>query len=424
VVVKDIKNFQKKFRSYAVMKRKVKKAFQDNSDVLGECALINIRRIYYLTLIAIPLSILNIAQFAFKPYDTQVLATWRQGIIASHSILLVLLIVFFFIARNLKNRTEPTGTMYAMQYIVAVIIMAFGIIIVSIDQLVTTNITPFLIICIVIGAFFLLRPVISFALFASSYAAFYYLLSFTITNQEVLLSNRVNGATAVGIGFLLSVTLWQYNYTNVIQKKFIEVQQKQLEKMAYYDPLTDLPNRRLFEKLIKREFASMQRYGHEAVLVFLDIDDFKQINDTYGHTVGDEVLRQLADLLKNKIRESDTVARFGGEEFIILLPRTSVEEGYVFAERLRKLIMEKIFTVDSITLQITSSFGVSSLRDVNGKIMDNYYCQADKALYYAKQSGKNRVEKAQMTTPAIDPSKIDPSIIESSSKSQVEQGEQ
>ena len=78
--------------------------------------------------------------------------------------------------------------------------------------------------------------------------------------------------------------------------------QKQLEQLAYYEPLTDLPNRRLFEKMVKREFAAMQRYGHETVIVFSDIDDFKFINDTYGHAVGDEVLKQVAELLKNNVR--------------------------------------------------------------------------------------------------------------------------
>jgi diguanylate cyclase (GGDEF)-like protein len=283
--------------------------------------------------------------------------------------------------------------MSVLQYIVAVVVMVSGVVIVAIDQLVTTNITPFLLVNIIIGAFFLFRPLVSFFFFLCSYAAFYYSIAFTITNQEVLLSNRVDGVSAVGIGLFLSIILWQYNYTNTIQKKFIEMQQKQLEQMAYYDPLTDLPNRRLFEKMVKREFAAMQRYGHETVIVFSDIDDFKFINDTYGHAVGDEVLKQVAELLKNNVRESDTVARFGGEEFIILLSRASVDEGCAFAERLRKIIMEKTFSVGSLSLKITSSFGVSSLRDVSGKTLENYYYHADQALYQAKQSGKNRVEK-------------------------------
>lgn len=103
---------------------------------------------------------------------------------------------------------------------------------------------------------------------------------------------------------------------------------------------------------------------------------------------------ELADLLKSNVRESDTVSRFGGEEFIILMPKTSIEGGYVFAERLRKLIMEKIFIVGSISLQITSGFGVSSMCDINSQTLEDYYSPADKALYLAKQCGKNRVEVA------------------------------
>lgn len=232
-----------------------------------------------------------------------------------------------------------------------------------------------------------------FSFICFSYILYYYLIAFTITDQEVLLSNRVNGITAIGIGFLISIIMWRNNYTNITQKRRIEAQQKQLEQMAYYDSLTDLPNRRLIDKLIKQELSLMQQQGHESVIIILDIDDFKNINDTYGHPVGDRILMQLADLLKNNIRESDTVSRFGGEEFIILMTEASVEEGFVFAERLRKIITDKKFVVGSSVLQITSSFGVSSLVHAKEQGSEEYYYQVDKALYFAKQHGKNRVEK-------------------------------
>ncbi len=389
-------NLQKVSRSFTALERKIAQVFQDNNSVLGECAQINTRRIYYLAIIAIPLRIIDIFLFAFtKSYDTLVLKTWSQGIIASHSVLLVLMIGFFLTTHRLKKRTEPNTTMFVLQYIVVVVIMASGIAIVTFDQLVTTNITPFLLICIICGSVFLIRPLASFMIYVASYMAYYYSIALTITDQQILLSNRVNGITAVGVGFLLSFIIWHYNYTNIIQKRRIESQQKQLEQMAYYDPLTDLPNRRLLEKLIKRELASVQRYGQETVIIMLDVDGFKLINDTYGHQVGDSILMQLADLLQNNVRETDTVARFGGEEFIILMPNTSVEEGYSFAERIRKTIMEKVFSVGSVTLQITSSFGVSSMGDINSQNLEDYYLLADRALYLAKQSGKNRVEKAQ-----------------------------
>ncbi len=284
--------------------------------------------------------------------------------------------------------------MLVLQYIAVIIIMASGIALVTIDQLVTTNITPFLLSCIISGTVFLIRPLISLLIFSTSYVTYYHLIALTITNEQVLLSNRVNGITAIGIGFLLSIILWRYNYTNITQKWIIESQQKQLEQMAYYDSLTDLPNRRFFDKLIQQECSSMECQGHESVILILDIDNFKIINDTHGHPAGDKILRQLADLLKNNVRKSDTVSRFGGEEFVILMPKTSLEEGYYCAEKLRKLIMEKRFTIGSITLRITSSFGVSLLSDSKSQSSEDYYSLADKALYLAKRCGKNRAEKA------------------------------
>lgn len=377
------------------IKNKIIKYFQDNNSVLGECALINIRRIYYLSIIAIPMRLIVLSTFMNTSYDTRTLKVWSQGIVASHFMLLIFMIGFFFITRKLKDRTEPNTTMFILQYTAVIVVLASGIAIVTFDQLVTTNITPFLLSCIVTGAVFLIRPLISFIVYLISYLAYYYLIALTIIDQQVLLSNQINGIAAVGIAFLLSIITWHYNYTNIIQKRRIEIQQKQLERMAYYDSLTDLPNRRLLDKVIKEEMSSMKHNGHEAVIIILDIDNFKNINDTYGHLVGDIILRQMAGFLKSNVKETDTVSRFGGEEFIILMPETSLEEGYAFAERLRKLIMEKRFIVGSITLQITASFGVSLLTDTNSQNLKDCYIFADKALYVAKKGGKNRVETVE-----------------------------
>ena len=392
----QIKSSRGKPRSLAVLfalfKRKLIKAFFDNKNVLDECALINTRRIYLISIIAIPLHIISILLFAFTKSED---ITWKQGIIGCHSVLLVFMVVFLLITRRLRKKTVPDRAMFVLQYMLVAVIMTLGIIIVVFDQMVMTNITAFVLMCIIVGIILLIRPLVSLIIYVITYVMYYFLLMLTITDPQMLLTNRVNGVIAVGIGFFLSCILWHYNYMNIIQMRRIEAQQKQLEQMAYFDPLTDLPNRRLLEKLIKREIASIRRYGHETAIIILDLDNFKSINDTYGHPVGDNMLRQFADFLTANVRETDTVARFGGEEFIILMPQTSAEEGCIFAERLRQLIMEKRFTVGSVTLQITASFGVSSMRDIiDCDSMDDYYFLADKALYLAKQNGKNRVEKA------------------------------
>lgn len=376
---------------FLVLREKINKILYPDKSVLDASVLVNIRRIYYLALIAIPLRIVNIILISLSSsYDTPVLKTWSQGIIASHFILFIFMICFFLLTYKLKNKPTPNTTMFVLQYIVVFVIMASTIVIVTLDQLITTNITPFLLICVLVGTVFLFKPLTSFIIYCTSYVAYYHFIALTMTNQQVLLSNRVNGITAIGIGFLLSVIMWNYHYINTVQKQRIKIQQKQLEQMAYYDPLTNLPNRRYFYQLIEDEVFAIKHEGHESVIIILDIDNFKNINDTYGHLVGDNILRQLAILLESNIRESDTVSRFGGEEFVILMPSTSLAGGYAFAERLRQLIMEKNFIVGSTTLHITASFGISLLNDIQD--LDDYYSHADKALYMAKQSGKNRVE--------------------------------
>ncbi|HZK56879.1 MAG TPA: GGDEF domain-containing protein [Clostridia bacterium] len=385
-----MKKIPKRDWSLLAIKDKAITMFRNNSSVLDDCTLINIKRIYYLSLIAAPMRILDIYLFA----DTaSAPTTWSRGIFLSHLVLLVFYFGAFLLTYRLKNIKQPNMIIHILQYIIPIIILASGVAIVTIDQLVTTNITPLLIVSTVFGAVFLIRPLASFLIYITSYLAYYYLMALTITNQQVLLSNRVNGATIIALGFLISVINWHYSYTNITQKRHIEIQQKQLKQLAYYDPLTNLYNRHFFNEIVEKELLSIQRYKHKSVIIILDIDNFKNINDTYGHLVGDQVLKQLARLIADNVRKSDTVSRFGGEEFIILAPRISLEEGFGLAEKLRKLVDEKTFVIDSTILHITASFGVSSLQATGDHGFEKYFSLADKALYLAKRRGKNRVEK-------------------------------
>lgn len=355
---------------------------------MDECVLTNNRRLFYLADIAIPLRIINILLFlSTDSNDMRVLKIWERGIIYSHLTLLILMIVALLLSMKYRKRTVPNKRMRVLQIFTVVVTLLTGVVIVTFDQLVTTSITPFMLTCIVIGLVFLIRPIVSFIMYLIVYLIYYFMISLTISNPQVLLSNRVNGITAVALGLFISIVLWNYNYFYITQKRCIENQKRQLEQMAYYDCLTDLPNRRFIDKIIEQELSFIKLKGHSSVLVLLDIDNFKVINDTYGHMAGDQVLRQLAKLLKENIRETDTVSRFGGEEFVILMPNTSLEEGYELTERLRKQVVKEKFTINSIEINVTASFGVSRLWNPN-----EYYSLADKALYLAKQRGKNRVE--------------------------------
>lgn len=376
--------------SPGAVKSKIIMMFRNNSSVVDDCALINMKRLFYLSLIAVPMRVLHIFLFADVPYAPR---AWSEGVFLSHVVLLVFYLGVFAITLRLRKATRATATMRVLQYVIPIFIMASGVVIVTIDQLVTASITPLMIVSIAFGVVFLIRPLVSALVYLTTYGTYYFAIALTIGSPEVLLSNRVNGATILALGFLVSIIGWHYNYTNVTQRRCIERQQKQLEQIAYHDSLTGLYNRHYFDGVVEKELSSLQRYGHESVLIMLDIDNFKRINDTYGHLVGDSVLKQLARLIVDNVRKSDTVCRFGGEEFMILAPNTSLEEGFALAEKLRQLIAARAFVTGATTSHITASLGVSLLPATGRRRFEKYFSQADDALYRAKRTGKNRVEK-------------------------------
>lgn len=165
---------------------------------------------------------------------------------------------------------------------------------------------------------------------------------------------------------------------------------EQLRMLSITDPLTGLHNRRYITQRVTEEFHESKRYGRDLSLMIIDIDDFKKINDTYGHPAGDEVLRQLATVLERERRKSDVVGRYGGEEFVVIMPHTKKQEAAVMAERLRKKIKTHEFSAGPEKSSLTISIGVSSLTE-NIYDVDDLLKIADKALYQAKGEGKNKV---------------------------------
>ncbi len=163
-----------------------------------------------------------------------------------------------------------------------------------------------------------------------------------------------------------------------------------VEKLAVTDSLTDLRNRRYFDDNLAAAFARAQRFGEPLCLVLLDVDHFKQINDTYGHSAGDTVLQQVSQVLKARARETDVVARLGGDEFGFLLYRTNREDGTAFAQHVLDLVQELRFQFDHSDIRIGLSVGVATNEgDVHS--IEALYGAADEALYEAKRRGRNQV---------------------------------
>lgn len=175
------------------------------------------------------------------------------------------------------------------------------------------------------------------------------------------------------------------------QTQYMKVHVEAERQKARTDALTSLPNRAGYDARVLAEFDRWTRYNHSFSLVVADLDLFKRINDTYGHQAGDKVLRLVASILSKKSRSTDFVSRYGGEEFVILMPGTSAQQAVLAVDKIRKAVEKSPFNFHGQPVQITLSLGVSEIQ--KGDSIEELFNRADKALYKAKKSGRNRIEQ-------------------------------
>jgi diguanylate cyclase (GGDEF)-like protein len=198
---------------------------------------------------------------------------------------------------------------------------------------------------------------------------------------------------------ILIIRFFDYSRERAVNKKkqeelkknlrALEIEKSEYEKSSKEDPLTGCLNRAGFSGVLLREQEELNRGGRPVSFMIFDIDHFKNINDTYGHLVGDEVLVNLAKLVQSMIRNTDSLVRWGGEEFVILSDDTSIQNAAFLAEKLRKAIEASTLIKQQ---QVTCSFGVTEM--VPGEDPKSLIARADKALYSSKESGRNRVTVA------------------------------
>jgi diguanylate cyclase (GGDEF)-like protein len=159
--------------------------------------------------------------------------------------------------------------------------------------------------------------------------------------------------------------------------------------MAITDPLTGLHNRRHFFQIAGQEIERSLRYGHPLTAIMIDIDHFKQVNDTCGHIDGDQVLRSLAMCLQQNTRQVDILCRYGGEEFILLLAETGIDQALQTAERIRQQIETMPIIIGGTEIRITASLGLAEMRYAEN--LEQLLRHADQAMYAAKRAGRNRI---------------------------------
>jgi len=184
-----------------------------------------------------------------------------------------------------------------------------------------------------------------------------------------------------------SQTVMAFSYVTDLEAQ----KQTQIYKMANYDPVTQARTKAYFLDQFSQEFSHARRKASPLSLIIFDIDFFKKVNDNYGHPAGDFILKKISEATTHVIRTEDLFARFGGEEFVILMRDTQEKDSLHLAERLRQIIARSPFDFEGKKIKVSVSCGVACLKDGNFRNMDEMIKAADQYLYFAKQNGRNRV---------------------------------
>jgi diguanylate cyclase (GGDEF)-like protein len=299
--------------------------------------------------------------------------------------------------RKSNNKYNIAGL--TLSHLFAFLYLILGAVTCVIDQLVTSSINPFLIANVAVALFVIMRPLFSLFIYTLSYLIFFFLLPLTQHSSELISTVRVNGLSASAVGLGLALVMWRTNALSALQKQLIQAQNEELEKknrqlkhLARTDMMTGLYNRTRFTEFVEMEVERLKRTGETSSLIILDLDDFKNVNDLYGHPNGDTVLKLVAGVIKGQLRSTDILCRFGGEEFAVLLPGTAPEGALNVAEKIRGAIEGCSFTGKLESLKITASLGLATLGTNGATSFDTAYQKADQALYNAKGKGRNRIE--------------------------------
>ena len=376
-----------------------------DAQVEQEVALGNMRRLRWLIPIFLVLNLLLLTVFVLGSASPMSAAQqqWWHAVVQVYVGTACWLVLMLLTTWRVMRRTRADRAVRVLQFVAPLSFLVFTIVLTSLDQWITPNISPYLLGCMSVSLLFLLPPATTVWLFAIAYGLFFVGIGLTQTDTSILLSNRANGFGATLLGLVLSLGLWRRNAQYLLLQReltarnaTLEKQQDELVWLATRDALTALYNRREFMRLAEEELRRAQRHGDYTSAIVVDLDHFKVINDQYGHPAGDKVLVHVAQCLLGGLRATDLVARIGGEEFMVLLPRTDIDAATRLAHKLRRLLHAAPASIrQDLQIPVTASFGVGCLPAGGDGAIAPLYAAADKALYDAKRLGRNRVERVE-----------------------------
>jgi len=212
-----------------------------------------------------------------------------------------------------------------------------------------------------------------------------------ITGTEEFMYQNITISPLISIdGSVNHIAIMIYDVTDIAaNRKALESVNEKLETLSRTDRLTQLNNRGFWEECLELEFSRYKRYATTCSVIMFDIDHFKQVNDTYGHQAGDEVIREVSRILSENLRKTDTAGRYGGEEFGVILGNTDAKSAMIFCERVRKQIENLTVIHENETIKFTVSLGISQAVNSTGDYKA-WLDQADQALYASKEGGRNQ----------------------------------
>lgn len=280
-------------------------------------------------------------------------------------------------------------------------------------QWTAATVTLYVLSCVFVASFLLIRPSQMVLPYLVSYILLFIGLGYTPVSRLIVNTGRLHGGIALLLGMGLSVMLWRrFAVTELLRQRVeaqrleleasnteLAMQKEVLEKWAHRDALTGLLNRREFEAQADLALMRARRDGSGLAALMFDLDHFKKINDRYGHPIGDAAIRTMSDILRSSLRETDLVARVGGEEFMVLMPNSSALDAAEVAEKIRLRVLNTPIPVEhELPLIITVSAGVAEISAGHSASFEALYSATDQALYAAKHRGRNRVELGHITT--------------------------
>ena len=282
-------------------------------------------------------------------------------------------------------RSRKTNLIFAnlIKYTYALLCIVFGISIALHIQEHADYIHMYLLMVFFTSAFIYIHPISSFLLILGTYLVFIYLLPEYVADPTGRLVIITNTAGSNAAAWIMSLIMWRSRISVYKNKKLLFKQNIQLQEISKKDSMTGLFNHETSLLILEKEIERAKNFGYPLSLIISDVDDFKRINDTYGHLYGDNVIKEVAKIMSGTARKRDFVGRYGGEEFIIIMPQTDLKEAYALSDRLHNKIKKSNL---SESIKVTLSGGISEL---HGETTNELIRLTDQKLYAAKASGKN-----------------------------------